>query len=184
MDSDAGPLVGCSRVCDWGQGQGARQARTTGADRRGPINTKPRWQENQRGFVESLGVLFRADGYYQWRKEGNRKQPYYFRLRSGDPMFLAGVMAVRNYQDGRHDATFAIIVGPADHLAAPIHDRMPAFLDQEARKLWLAPDTHDTVKLSSILQHAPSDFMECYAVSATVNSRRNKVSDCIRPQQA
>ena len=40
MDPDAGPLVGCGRVCDRGQGQGARQARAAGVDRRGELKQK------------------------------------------------------------------------------------------------------------------------------------------------
>jgi hypothetical protein len=37
---DAGPLVEGRRVCDWGQGQGADQARAVGVDGRGGIKEK------------------------------------------------------------------------------------------------------------------------------------------------
>ena len=35
--------------------------------------------------------LILADGYYEWRKEGKRKQPYYFRMKDDRPFAFAGL---------------------------------------------------------------------------------------------
>jgi putative SOS response-associated peptidase YedK len=35
--------------------------------------------------------LILADGFYEWRREGHRKQPFYIRLRDGRPFVFAGL---------------------------------------------------------------------------------------------
>ena len=35
--------------------------------------------------------LVLADGFYEWRKEGDAKTPYYISLASGEPFALAGL---------------------------------------------------------------------------------------------
>src|SRR5256886_7905568 len=35
--------------------------------------------------------LFPADGFYEWKRNGERKQPYFVRLKSGQPTAFAGL---------------------------------------------------------------------------------------------
>src|SRR5215212_5785145 len=35
--------------------------------------------------------LFPADGFYEWKSDGKRKQPYFVRLKSGAPLAFAGL---------------------------------------------------------------------------------------------
>ncbi len=35
--------------------------------------------------------LIPADGFFEWKKEGNKKIPYFFFLKSGKPMVFAGL---------------------------------------------------------------------------------------------
>jgi hypothetical protein len=50
---DAGPLVEGRRVCDWGQGQGADQARAVGVDGREGINGKAPLADRLAGLSET-----------------------------------------------------------------------------------------------------------------------------------
>lgn len=135
-----------------------------------------------RHAFQSSRCLIPAEGYYEWRTEGGKKQPYYFRLRSGDPMFMAGVMTLMKSATTFPTASFAIIVGPANEVTRPIHDRMPIILPAERWQDWLAPDNRNVVGLERVLQPYPPGEMECYAVSRLVNNPKSHTGpECIEP---
>ncbi len=51
------------------------------------VATKPAF----RHAFRDRRCLVLADGFYEWRKEGSRKQPYHIRLREGRPFAFAGL---------------------------------------------------------------------------------------------
>ncbi len=44
-----------------------------------------------RSALRSRRCLILADGFFEWLNTGGKKQPYYFRLRSGKPLAFAGL---------------------------------------------------------------------------------------------
>jgi putative SOS response-associated peptidase YedK len=44
-----------------------------------------------RGPFRHRRCLIPADGYYEWKSEQGRKQPYYFSMKDGDPFCFAGL---------------------------------------------------------------------------------------------
>ena len=44
-----------------------------------------------RNAMKRRRCLFPADGFYEWKRDGYRKQPYFVRLKSGQPMAFAGL---------------------------------------------------------------------------------------------
>src|SRR5207249_1983364 len=76
--------------------------------------------------------LVPADGFYEWKKEGKRKQPYYFTLPDRQPFFFAGL-----YQESPK-LTFAILTTVAAKWIANVHDRMPVILSQKQFEPWLS----------------------------------------------
>lgn len=119
--------------------------------------------------------LIPADGYYEWSGEGRNKQPYYFRLRSGEPVVFAGLWDTWQDVPG-----CAIITTEPNELQRPRHDRMPVLLGREAREFWLDPDVPADAR-RSLLKPYPADQMTCYPVSRLVNSPRNDRPECIAP---
>lgn len=51
------------------------------------VATKPAF----RHLLRARRCLILAGGFYEWKREGSRKQPYYLKLQTGDPFAFAGL---------------------------------------------------------------------------------------------
>ena len=70
-----------------------------------------------------------ADGFYEWHKTGNGKQPYYIRMEDGSPFAFAGLW--ESWQNGTEIRSATIITTDANDVVGPIHNRMPVILHPE-----------------------------------------------------
>ena len=93
--------------------------------------------------------LIPADGFYEWKTEGKTKQPYYFSLKSGEPMAMAGLWESWKAPDGSLLRTACIITTRANALMEPIHERMPVIINPDDWKDWLAAPSEDVEGLLS-----------------------------------
>jgi putative SOS response-associated peptidase YedK len=124
--------------------------------------------------------LVPARGFYEWRKDGNAKLPYYIHLRDDSLFAFAGLYDT--WQDeGEPLRTFTIITTKPNGLVEPIHDRMPAILHKDEEALWLDPEVQDTGLLTALLRPYPDDEMEAYQVSTRVNSPANNDPTVLAP---
>ena len=73
--------------------------------------------------------LVLADGFYEWHKTGNGKQPYYIRMEDGSPFAFAGLW--ESWQNGTEIRSATIITTDANDVVGPIHNRMPVILHPE-----------------------------------------------------
>jgi len=105
--------------------------------------------------------LIPADGFFEWKKEGQKKIPYYFFLKSGKPMGFAGLYETWFAPDRRRIDTCTIITTEPNAVVAPIHDRMPVIVPRDSYELWLTPKNKDTAKLLEILKPYPANQMIC-----------------------
>lgn len=124
--------------------------------------------------------LVAADGFYEWRREGRARQPYFVRLRSHRPMALAGLWERWRPAEGEPLLTGLVITCPARGRLARVHDRMPVILDRDAAARWLDPELDDP---AALLVPYPDDALELFPVSARVNSPRNDAADLIEPAE-
>ena len=62
----------------------------------------------------------------------------------------------------------------------PIHNRMPAMLNNDEAVKWLAVD-HEIANALALLKPYPPEKMEGYDVSPPVSNPRNDLPECIRP---
>jgi putative SOS response-associated peptidase YedK len=143
---------------------------------------------NARGETVSVKPSFRkafrnhrclvlADGFYEWQKTGDGKQPYYIRMEDGSPFAFAGLW--ESWNDGREIRSATIITTDANDVVAPIHNRMPVILRPEDYDLWLDPDFDEKELLTSLLKPYPAEAMEAYPVSRRVNRPSNNEPSCI-----
>jgi putative SOS response-associated peptidase YedK len=72
--------------------------------------------------------LIPADGFYEWKKAGRTRQPYFICLKDGLPLAFAGLWEEWRDPDGQAVGCCAIIVTRANALLQPIHERMPVIL--------------------------------------------------------
>jgi putative SOS response-associated peptidase YedK len=112
--------------------------------------------------------LIVADGFYEWRRKGNNKTPYYFRLAAGGVFGFAGLSQI-----AEGGAECAIVTTGANGLVGEIHDRMPVILRPETISRWLSKESDKDELLSMINVPYDARLMEAYEVSALVNSPGN-----------
>ena len=65
---------------------------------------------------------------------------------------------------------------------APIHERMPVILGQEAWDAWLTPENASVEGLKGLLVPCPADEMVAYPVSTAVNRAGVEGEALIAPQ--
>jgi putative SOS response-associated peptidase YedK len=124
--------------------------------------------------------LILADGFYEWRRGPDRKQPFYIHPADGLPMAMAGLWESWGRPGEIPLLTACIITVAANAAMAPVHHRMPAILDGAAQRLWLAHDsTAETLQV--LLAPAPEALLTLVPVSNAVNQVRNNGPDLIRP---
>ncbi|MDQ5826786.1 MAG: SOS response-associated peptidase [Chloroflexota bacterium] len=121
--------------------------------------------------------LVLADGFYEWQKTANGKQPYYIRMEDDSPFAFAGLW--ERWKNGSEVRSATIITTDANDIVAPIHNRMPVILHPEDYGLWLDPDFDEKEPLTTLLKPYPAEAMEAYPVSRRVNSPSNNEPSCI-----
>jgi putative SOS response-associated peptidase YedK len=136
-----------------------------------------------RDAFKARRCLIPASGFYEWKKIGATKQPYAI-VPEDDPLFaFAGLW--ENWRDraAGEDAewvrTCAIVTGEPNALVAPIHDRMPVILPQEAWAQWLGEEPAEPDELRGLLTPFPAERMCAYPISSRVNSVKNDVPELI-----
>ncbi|MDH4193605.1 MAG: SOS response-associated peptidase [Nitrospirota bacterium] len=126
--------------------------------------------------------LVLADGFYEWKREGKTKQPYYIRFKDHRLFAFAGLWERWEKQEPALETCALITTGP-NALMEPIHNRMPVILPEQAYASWLNPGLNNTVYLSGLLEPYPAEEMEAYPVSPMVNNPRNDQPECMMPVQ-
>jgi putative SOS response-associated peptidase YedK len=133
------------------------------------------------GLLTNHRCLVPASGFFEWKKEGNRKIPFYFHL-PGAPLFaIAGLFDQWADPTGNLLTTYTIITTAPNKFVAKIHNRMPAVLLPGNEDRWLSKVPPDTSDLKDLLAPFPAEKMEMYPVSSLVNSPDADDERVIRP---
>jgi len=89
-----------------------------------------------RRLLPSKRCIVLLNGFYEWKKNGNQKQPYY--IHRGPIMACAGLYDVCTGPDGAPLYTFTICTTDSSSRLQWLHDRMPVILsDRAAMEGWL-----------------------------------------------
>jgi len=126
--------------------------------------------------------LVLADGFYEWKREGTKKQPYYIRMKDHRPFAFAGLWERWEKKDPPIESCSLITIGP-NTVMEPIHHRMPVILATTRYSEWLDVSLHETERLNRLLRPFPPEEMEAYPVSLMVNNPRNDYPECVLPTQ-
>lgn len=141
------------------------------------ISQKPAFKK---AFTERRCLIV-ADGFYEWLKGGKKPKPYYFRMKDGSPMGLAGIYETWRSPKGILVNSCSIITTASNSLMKPIHERMPAIIGRKDHFCWLDNSSFVEKKLSNLIKPFPEEFMEYYPVGTFVNSTLNNSEKCIEP---
>jgi len=116
--------------------------------------------------------LIPANGFYEWKSEGGRKQPYYIYPSGGALFAFAGLW--EQWQDLQ---TCAIITTEANEKMAAVHDRMPVVVSPADYAAWLAGGEIP-------LRACPGSAIDIRRVSRAVSNARNDTPALIEPEES
>ena len=129
------------------------------------VRTTPAYRE----AYQKRRCLIPVEGYYEWREEDGRKQPYLFTRADDDVMALAGLWDYAEI-DNEKIFSFTLITGEPNSLSSPIHDRMPCIVDQDHVDGWLNLGQDGMEHLNPF----PSQLMKVKPVNPAMNNPRMK----------
>ncbi|MEM8965721.1 MAG: SOS response-associated peptidase [Bacteroidota bacterium] len=128
----------------------------------------------------SQRCLVLADGYYEWKKTPQGKEPYRIVLTDQSPFVFAGIWQMPGELSATGTPEYCVITTQAPFSIKDIHDRMPVILDEAAWDFWLS-DTEDDEGLQDILRPLEDDQLQAYLVSKRVNNVQNDDAELIEP---
>jgi len=133
-----------------------------------------------RNAYKKRRCLVLADGFYEWRKEGDGKTPYFISLADGSPFAFAGLWEDWNSKDSDESLqTTAIITTAASDFMAQLHHRMPVVMLPAQAERWLGGDMD---LLAEVIDNSPS--FQAWPVDRKVNNARNEDPALIEPAGA
>ena len=142
--------------------------------------------------IESLGqrrafesgtekrCLVLADGFYEWKRTGGRKQPFFFELEGSAPFAFAGLWDSWRTPSGEKLRTCTLLTQPAVGAMAPVHDRMPVVLPKRLYPVWLEPEAVPLSQWKRKLQGLEPPFL-ARPVSGYVNVAAHEGPECLLP---
>lgn len=141
------------------------------------ILEKPMWKR----LVTAKRCLVPATGFYEWQKQGSKKQPFYIKLKKRELFAMAGIYDSYTDKDtGEVIASYSIITTEPNKIMTPIHNRMPVILDADEEKHWLN-ETTDAGDLIPLLNPYDDKGMELYEVDSSVGAVKNNSIELTYP---
>jgi putative SOS response-associated peptidase YedK len=122
------------------------------------------------GLLKNQRCLVPASGFFEWKKEGTKKIPYYINLPESPLFAFAGLYDQWNDPEGNPLMTYTIITVEPNMLVAKVHNRMPSILSREHEDLWLSKTPLSAGDLKEILTPFPAENLSMYPVSPLVNT--------------
>jgi putative SOS response-associated peptidase YedK len=118
--------------------------------------------------------LVPADGFYEWLREGRKRQPLRIFDPAERPLALAGLWTGRqDTTTGDWRRTFTIVTSRPNSFMAGIHDRMPVIVPPDLWARWLDPTLRDPGELLAMLEPRDDLALAAYPVPPLVNNVRN-----------
>jgi putative SOS response-associated peptidase YedK len=134
-----------------------------------------------RTALKKRRCLILADGFYEWKREGNKKTPMYVQLKDQQPFAFAGLWEVWKSPDDKLVKSCTIITTTPNALMEKIHDRMPVILPPKAYDLWLSPGELPAEKALPLLKPFAASQMRAVTVSPLVNNPKFDSPECVVP---
>ena len=145
------------------------------------INARAEGVESKPSFREPFRkrrCLVPDNGFYEWKKDGKEKIPYYIKLKNNETFAFAGLYDIWIDAEGLEVTSYTIITTSPNDLVKDIHDRMPVILNREDEDIWLDPSSSLETLKSFLNPYNPSEML-VYEVSREVNITTNNYSELI-----
>lgn len=147
-----------------------------------------------RRLLPSRRCIVLLDGFYEWVKSRDGKQPYYI-YDTSSPLYVAGLFDTWNplntSGNDRDDEeknvmySFTLLTAPPNSEAmASIHDRMPLLLSASQALRWISAElTEGNNLLGDLVQqhNSTTNSLSMHPVTPRMNRASYESSDCIAP---
>ena len=143
------------------------------------INTRAETAAEKPAFKRALAsrrCLVPADGWFEWRRTGKEKEPFYMTGPDDSSLAFGGIWETwrpKDDADAEPLITFSIITTDAAGQLTDVHHRMPLIVPRQRWDGWLDPDRSD---VTDLLVPTPEDIvasLELRPVASLVNNVRN-----------
>lgn len=129
--------------------------------------------------VTQQKVLIPANGFYEWKKVENGKEPNYIHLPNQELYAFAGIWNSWTDEDGKTFDAYSIMTTEPNNEMKSIHNRMPVILSRENELTWLSADDEELIE--NLLKPLPDGSLVTTVVSKDVNSVRNNRPELLKP---
>lgn len=137
---------------------------------------KPMYRE---AFAERRCLII-ADGWYEWRREKDYKQPYLFEMEDSRPFAFAGLWEKwHGWGDAENIESCSILTTAASSFTKPYHHRMPCILCPVDYDSWLNPRLNDPAAIQKMIYPYAGNNLTVRAVNRYVNNARNEGPGCL-----
>ena len=134
------------------------------------------WQKKSfSSLISSQRIAIPVNGFYEWRRDPGRKQPFYFPASDERVIFLAGLFTVTD-----DEYQCCVLTNKAGDLMSPVHHRCPVIISSESLLTWLCNDEAEV--LNRIMNNSNEDSLGVVEVSSYVNNTRHEGKACIQPR--
>ncbi|HCF8137972.1 SOS response-associated peptidase [Klebsiella pneumoniae] len=134
---------------------------------------KPLWQNGR-------AICF-ADGWFEWKREGDKKRPYFIYRKDGQPILMAAIGSTP-FERGDEAEGFLIVTAAADKGLVDIHDRRPLVLVPDAAREWMKQDVSGKEAEEIAADGAVSaDHFIWHPVTRAVGNVKNQGPELIEP---
>lgn len=151
------------------------------------INARAETLTGKRSFAEAAArrrCLMPATGWFEWRPDDPRRQPYLCRGQDAESLAMAAVFSTWWPPESPNAplVNCAVVTTAARGPAADIHHRMPLLLPADRWDEWLDPERTSP---GALLDAEPRAYrkLRINPVSVQVNSLRNNRPDLLEPTE-
>jgi len=148
-----------------------------------PINARCETADSKPTFRDAIRkrrCVVPAEGFYEWKRDGAKRLPYFIRRNDHEPLYMAGIWeSWRSPDDGREFESTAILTTTANDLLQELHERMPVLLHATGADLWLDESVTSPTSLLPLYVPFPSEMLTVEPVSGRVNSVKHDDPKCL-----
>ncbi|MHC6176795.1 SOS response-associated peptidase [Glutamicibacter sp. X7] len=136
-----------------------------------------------------------VEGYYEWKKEGGTKRPFFVHRPAGELIFFAGLYEWWKDSDDSWILSTSILTMPSPPEGEPdvlgqlatLHDRLPIPMDRAMMADWLNPEAEDAAGMLDRLRgeaYAVAAQWTMHEVDSAVGNVRNDSPALIEPHNS
>ncbi|KAM3326039.1 abasic site processing protein YoqW [Capsicum chacoense] len=135
-----------------------------------------------RRLVPKNRCLVAVEGFYEWKNDGSKKQPYYIHFKDGQPLVFAALYDSWKNPKGEVLYTFTILTTSVSSSLVWLHDRMPVILgNKDAADMWLSGSPSSN--FDTLLKPYEESDLAWYPVTPAMGKASFGGPECIKELQ-